>query len=205
MIQAAKNQLALPAPSQLRQSQLTAQSYFSADNSKELLTPPASSVVSNINGLASSLMPATPRDLVQKYKNATPACSQVTQHTAHKSVTASQPVIKSVPESEKRPLADCSLYLCGFADEVSELFQNMVRQMGGKCIDLAVDHISNVTHVVIGDSSKSYVPHYHVLHLRLTILQTTENNISLVDNAQQASFSRQTVGRRVLQDTSSAL
>lgn len=134
------------------------QSYFSADNSKDLLTPPASSTVSHINGLASSLMPATPRDLVQKYRHATPACSQVTQHSAAKSVVASQRAIKTaVVESEKRPLLECSLYLCGFTDEVSDLFQNMVRQMGGKCIDLAVDHISNVTHVVIGDSSKSYV------------------------------------------------
>ncbi len=157
VIQAAKNQLALPAPSQLRQSQMTVQSYVSADNSKELLTPPASSVVSNINGLASSLMPATPRDLVQKYKHATPASSQVTQHTAQKSVAVSQPVVKPVNEIEKRPLKDCSLYLCGFADDVLELFQNMARQMGAKCIDLAVDHISNVTHVIIGDSSKSYV------------------------------------------------
>eukprot|EP00029_Vermamoeba_vermiformis_P010605 TRINITY_DN5615_c0_g1_i1.p1 TRINITY_DN5615_c0_g1~~TRINITY_DN5615_c0_g1_i1.p1 ORF type:complete len:1138 (-),score=283.33 TRINITY_DN5615_c0_g1_i1:50-3463(-) len=151
VIQAAKNQFASLAPSQLRQSQLTVQSYFSADNSKDLLTPPASSAISNI----SSLMPATQRDLVQKYKNATPYPSQVTQYTAQKSITASQPVIKSVTESEKRPLVDCSLYLCGFTDEMSELFQNMVRQMGGKCIDLAVDHMSNVTHVVIGDSSKS--------------------------------------------------
>jgi len=101
-------------------------------------------------------MPATPRDLVQKYKRATPANSQVTQHTTKKSIT-SELVVKPANDSEKRPLKDCSLYMCGFADEVLELFQNMARQMGGKCIDLAVDHITNVTHVIIGDSSKSCV------------------------------------------------